>query len=929
MQRCEPLCAPLFSLEKYQILFDCLFDNISFVLTTVGSAYGENLETVYIGLLGSVGCPSFEVVAHTYTGRNCSEVKSLPEADMKNTAIKMELEHFTYSSCTPGGYTDFYLNISESNAKDNVIFEVEQLGDNSDPHALTVYLFPNVIPSDRLSERRAEKSADGLYSLLISSLDLEPGIYFLSVKCKDAGLVDEGGGGGERIRFRVAPLAIHRDLAVGYTQHGELCPDEWVHHRFAVNRSSLSSVDTVGDDFVAYHARFHIWKYSGDFYALLSDHAPFKLMAPYSYVDLNELELVLDFCNIRSDDEIWIGLLGGTACSVYDISVTVNTGDCTPTGHERRLAVSSTSTGNLDDITSSADSYGELAAIVSASGVQELTANRLYLSRCEAHGWVDFYLKVNINGSDAYGVDPSSNNIIFEVLLDASSKSNPEAVSVYLHLNGILPDDRTDTELFAVEAIDGTASLAVPTAMIQEHVTAAFLSVRCGSSALRFKAVAVVLPAELVQDKLSFGEVCPGNWLHFSTMMPKGMAVGSHIRFDVTKYEGTVSFIGQSTDRPLFLKYPYVVAEKLGVEESTSVYVCNLEPGEKVYLGAKGGSHCASFSIMPHFYDIHDEIEDDDGACSEETNAVATVKKQEDETIEFLDGVYLYGHCDRDGWAKKSFKKTIDAGTEPTNLLMEVEILGDDHFQGILDERAVSVYLFSGPTLPALSEREVNYVSKSEFAISNVHAMSSNYIETKKIVKSLNSSTLTESGMSIAVKCSGARDRVRFKTLLQTLHAQLVLSQRFHSRVCPLEWTYHYIDLRDGESNTHRRHRRLGDTSNTASGTVSSEMNLLIRMRILQGAIYQVSTRHDFPPAFSSANLVNLELTAGDDPESTVAQGRVVEFELNMCGASGHLNYIGVFGDESGCAVYDIIAEYMGEGEACVDGARRISSNDA
>ena len=101
-------------------------------------------------------------------------------------------------------------------------------------------------------------------------------------------------------------------------------------------------------------------------------------------------------------------------------------------------------------------------------------------------------------------------------------------------------------------------------------------------------------------------------------------------------------------------------------------------------------------------------------------------------------------------------------------------------------------------------------------------------------------------------------------------------------------------------------------------------MNLRVQIQILEGAIYQISTRHDFPPTFGSKNLINLELTAGDDPESTIAQGRVVDYELSMCSASGYLNYIGVFGDESGCAVYDIIAEYMDESDACVESARRV-----
>jgi hypothetical protein len=70
---------------------------------------------------------------------------------------------------------------------------------------------------------------------------------------------------------------------------------------------------------------------------------------------------------------------------------------------------------------------------------------------------------------------------------------------------------------------------------------------------------------------------------------------------------------------------------------------------------------------------------------------------------------------------------------------------------------------------------------------------------------------------------------------------------------------------------------------------------------------------------------MNLELTAGDHPDSTVAYGKVVEFEIRLCGASGHKNYIGVFGDESGCAVYDVFADYIDADESCEEGATRMS----
>jgi hypothetical protein len=901
------------------------------VFLKVGNNDGKVPETIYIGLLGSKGCPSFDVVAHTYTGGNCTELLNYAEADATLHATEMELEHYTHGSCSPGGYTDFYLNLSKSHADDNIIFEVEQLGDNSDPRALTIYLFPTAIPSDRQSERRSEIASEGIYSVAMSSLDVEPGLYFLSVKCKDAGLSDSGGGGGDRIRFRVAPLAIHRDLSLEQPQHGELCPGEWIHHRFAMNKTSLMAVmdDESSEhrrlsNHMVYHARIALWKYSGDFYALASDHAPFKLMAPYSYMEINEHELVIDVCNIQGDDQIWVGLRGGAVCSVYDIEVSVHTSDCTPIGHERRLSTSPSSSSSGSDASSSDDDDVDLAAMISATGVEELVSNRLRLSRCEANGWVDFYLKVEVNGSGNNGVDPSENNIIFEVLLDASSTSNPEAVSVYLHLDGTLPDNRADSELFALKSVDGTVSLAVPTSMIQVDAKAVFLSVRCGASAVRFKTVALVLPAELFKSKLSFGEVCPGNWMHFTSVVPEDMSAGSHVRFDVTKYEGAASFIGRGGDRPLRLTYPYVVTASLGVEETTSIYVCNLEPGEKAYLGVKGGSHCASFSITPHFYDISDDTHDDgSGGCSEEVNAVATIQGQEDETIEFLDGNYLYGHCDGDGWAKRSFQKTITPDTEPTNLLIEVDMLDDDQFPGVLDAQAISVYMFSSPTPPALSEREGSYAAKSESAISNVHAISANYIAMTKAVRSLSLNNATASGTSIAVKCSGSRGRVRFRVLLHTLHAGLSLGHRYHSQVCPLGWVYHYVDLRSEESEAHRRQRRLGDVTGS-EGTSGSELNLRIRLRILQGAIYQVSTRRDFPPAFNSNNLMNLELTAGDHPDSTVAYGKVVEFEIRLCGASGHKNYIGVFGDESGCAFYDVLAEYMDADEPCEEGATRV-----
>jgi hypothetical protein len=37
---------------------------------------------------------------------------------------------------------------------------------------------------------------------------------------------------------------------------------------------------------------------------MVSDHPPFKLMAPYSYMEFSEHELVLDFCDLHENDEV-------------------------------------------------------------------------------------------------------------------------------------------------------------------------------------------------------------------------------------------------------------------------------------------------------------------------------------------------------------------------------------------------------------------------------------------------------------------------------------------------------------------------------------------------------------------------------------------------------------------------------------------------
>jgi hypothetical protein len=107
-------------------------------LCDIGSHGGSDPETVFIGLRGAKGCSMFDVTAHTYIGGNCTEPRNFAEVDVTEGANELELEHFAYGSCTPGGFSDFYLNLTAAHAGDNINFEVEQLGDISNMEALTV-----------------------------------------------------------------------------------------------------------------------------------------------------------------------------------------------------------------------------------------------------------------------------------------------------------------------------------------------------------------------------------------------------------------------------------------------------------------------------------------------------------------------------------------------------------------------------------------------------------------------------------------------------------------------------------------------------------------------------------------------------------------------------------------------------------------------
>jgi len=607
-------------------------------------------------------------------------------------------------------------------------------------------------------------------------------------------------------------------------------------------------------------------------------------------------------------------LLGGSECSVYDVSVRlIEDSVCTDLTHEGKASTLSTAT--------------------------ELIAGHQELSSCEANSWVDFYLKIDsTEGKDS--IHPSRDNIIFEVTIDPSSQGNHEALSIYLHL-GEIPVKRDSSEFFDKEAIDGVLSLAIPANSVADDVTEVALSVRCGSTAVRFKAAAIVIHSDLKEARHSYGEICSGEWVTLSSYFTKFSiesfiiaianilfeqvyyefrlphdSATSTVRFDVTKYEGTVSFMARLQEQPIRLAFPFVSLVEATEEESTSVFACNVVAGETVYLGARGGDHCATFTVTPLVNASAAAIAE----CSEETNADLSISEREDTLVTLDEGSWQYGHCSRGGWSGTFFSIDIRWDLEPTNLMLELEDLGDDGAPGVLDPNAFSVYVFDGEP-PQIAKRETSgaYRLLSLVSKNGIHPIILNYLEIKKIVDNLVASNSTKTTLSIAMKCSANRELVRFRGMRSSFRANATIGMRTYSEVCPLGWVYHFVDLTSIKSSNNQR-RRLGSDSLNVSTSI-----IRFKLRILQGGIYQVSSRLNHAPGFNSANQVNLELTAGSDPSSTIASGNEVGYEIDICDAHGQIAFIGLFGDESGCAQFSFEFHQVEE-DNCVSTSRNVVS---
>ena len=318
-------------------------------------------------------------------------------------------------------------------------------------------------------QHRAERAVDGVYSVAINVHNFHAGPNYFSVKCSVA----------SARRFRVTVFRVESLIEPGHEYHGEVCPASWVYHSYTVPNSTCGGL------------KFHVTKHTGDV-QMVERHGriPVKLVPPYAVLDEQTVEYDLQVCNVTAGEQVYVGMVGGSHCASYEISVT-------------ELPVGAACAGlSLDHAT-----HAHPASLAHKT----LEINLFEAGSCTPRGWYDYYFNVTDTMIAAW------DNLLFEVEV-LGGAINHDAVSLHLY-EGSIPLDRHSER---VATVPDNNIYAIGLSSQDVHRGTYYLSVHCGESAQRFDALAIevrvcVCVCACVGTCEHARVWCVGLWLHLPT----------------------------------------------------------------------------------------------------------------------------------------------------------------------------------------------------------------------------------------------------------------------------------------------------------------------------------------------------------------------------------------------------------------------------
>eukprot|EP00966_Prymnesium_polylepis_P055098 1273951-Prymnesium_polylepis.1 len=179
-------------------------------------------------------------------------------------------------------------------------------------------------------------------------------------------------------------------------------------------------------------------------------------------------------------------------------------------------------------------------------------------------------------------------NYLVEVS-DASSTEghdNPTALSLHLY------DHDGATQAATYKAVNGIYSVAVN--LHNFAVGDTNFAVKCeGAGERRYSVIVYQVEQILELGHEYHGEVCPGEWVYHSYYVPEG--VSGNVRFHMVKHSGDAIVTTRHAYVPVKVVPPFLQLSEYEVQKDLDS--CSSPAGETVFLGMKGGKHCASYEI--------------------------------------------------------------------------------------------------------------------------------------------------------------------------------------------------------------------------------------------------------------------------------------------------------------------------------------------
>ena len=752
----------------------------------------------WITLLGGEHCAAYDLAVTELPRddpRCATGVYDLVPNEAETFGIHtLQKEVPTYGSCSPKEYVDYALPLTfAADSDSNVRFQVELRGGGQRPDAISLLIYnEGVIPTDRATEIYSDYAVDGIYSLTVNVIDLQfqlchatnnahascghgahggghgsnsttmamavdpltgnmtsvygnethgrrlaaaapsggntslPDLtYYVSIRCSDTTTAS----------YKMLATAITSHLVNEISVHGELCPGGMIYHHW--EHMAIGERRSV---------RFDITKHGGDGTVLVRHgrsfaEAPLKTTPPYLPLNHHDHHGTIMYCNAsdaaNSSDHVYVMFAGGEHCMSYEITAhEIPNDQCTMIGH-----------GGSHDTT--------------AAYATPITPHHFMYGSCTGNDWVDFSL--TLLPSDYHY------NYLIEVEdLDATSAgmSNAEALALYQFDDQIPPDRKSEHK--STRAVDGIYSVAIN--LHNFHAGMSFFSVQCndvGDQTRRFRAVLNQIEQILDIGHEYHGEVCPGDWVYHSYLVPTNTTNRSNFQFHLVKHTGDVDIVVRHNLIPLKLVPPFTHVDAADYEADTQV--CHTEPGETVYLGLLAGHHCAS-------YEISVSIIPEGLPCAEPPHAARGANSTT--AAQLVVDHFKLGSCAPNGWFDMYVDVTEHAMHD--NLLFELEDLGDT---GTLD--AVSIYLWAD-SIP-LSRKSEYFVTRS---YGGTYSLSVSMHEFEPFLYHSHGDSLR---IFFGVQCGAAA--VEFRSFVHFVHSELTPGHLSHGEVCPGAWVYHRLLL--------------------------------------------------------------------------------------------------------------------------------------